>query len=166
MTTRLDIREARRGPELDEARRLFREYADSLGVDLGFQDFEQELEALPGHYAAPTGKLLIARLDGDPVGCVALRPLEGGLCEMKRLYVRDAARGAGAGKALALAIIEAAQDAGYDAMRLDTLPTMEAARRLYRELGFRAIEPYRFNPVADTSFMELDLRSFRRERDP
>jgi ribosomal protein S18 acetylase RimI-like enzyme len=138
-------------------RALFEEYAGSLGVDLGFQDFERELAELPGEYAPPAGRLLLA-LAPEPAGCVGLRPFEPGICEMKRLYVRPAHRGSGLGRQLAEAIVAAGSDAGYERMRLDTLPTMAAARTLYRALGFVEIEAYRPNPIHGTTYFELDLR--------
>ena len=137
-------------------RTLFEEYAASLGVDLGFQDFERELAELPGEYVPPAGRLLLA-LDAEPAGCVALRPFEPGVCEMKRLFVRPAHRGSGLGRLLAQAIVEAGRDAGYERMRLDTLPSMAAARGLYRSLGFVEIEAYRHNPIHGTTYFERAL---------
>jgi putative acetyltransferase len=131
---------------------LFREYASSLGVDLSFQHFEEEVAALPGDYAPPRGRLLLT-CDG----CVALRPLTSDVCEMKRLYVRPDARGTGVGRALVQRVIDEARSIGYRAMRLDTLPSMTAAAAMYRTFGFREIEPYRFNPVAGTKYFELEL---------
>ncbi len=134
---------------------LFREYAASLGVDLSYQGFEAEVAALPGAYAPPAGCLLLALSEqGEAVGCVAVRPLrDEGVCEIKRLYTKPAARGAGVGEALARAAIDAATRAGYGTMRLDTLPDMGAAQALYRRLGFEITPPYYDTPVAGTIFM-------------
>lgn len=155
------ITEARTPAQIEQARELVQEYVDSLGIDLSFQGIDAELSAFPGAYAPPGGRLLLASIDDDPAGCVALRPLDGNCCEMKRLYVRPSFRGRGAGRALALTAVDAARAIGYARMRLDTQPEMEAARTLYRELGFREIDPYRFNPTPGTAFMELDLRAVR-----
>jgi len=132
---------------------MFREYAATLGVDLGFQHFEQEIASIPGDYAPPRGRLLLA---GD-LGCVALRPLSVDVCEMKRLYVRPAGRGLGLGRMLVERVIIEARTIGYRFMRLDTLPSMTTAAALYVSLGFREIAPYRFNPVAGTKYFELTL---------
>jgi ribosomal protein S18 acetylase RimI-like enzyme len=139
--------------DVELVRTLFREYADGLGVDLSFQGFEQELAALPVGYDS----ILVARIGGEPVGCVGIRPLQGRICEMKRLYVRPSARRSGAGRALVAAAIARARALRYERMRLDTLPTMAAARALYASLGFVEIEPYRHNPITGTAFMELQL---------
>ncbi len=157
-TSDIDIRPAGVPRDLDVVRALFHEYAESLGVDLGFQGFAAEVAGLPGKYAPPAGRLLLAWRGDEPVGCVALRPLAGGACEMKRLYVRPAARGANLGRRLAERICAEARDAGYARICLDTLPTMAAAQALYRSLGFGEIEPYVFNPVAGTKYMGRDLR--------
>jgi ribosomal protein S18 acetylase RimI-like enzyme len=154
----LQIREAGSPADLALIRELFLEYARSIEVDLCFQNFNQELATLPGRYAAPTGCLLLAFRENEPAGCVAVRGLEGGICEMKRLYVRPGFRRHGGGRLLAEGVIAAARRAGYTAMRLDTLSSMEAAIALYRSLGFRPIAPYYDNPSGLAVFMELDLR--------
>jgi putative acetyltransferase len=147
------------GAPLAEVRHLFEEYAASLGFDLCFQGFDEELAGLPGAYAPPAGCLLLARIDGAAAGCVAMRPLDQDVCEMKRLYVQPGFRGTGLGRQLVESIIAAARSAGYVAMRLDTLPAMDAARALYASLGFRPIAEYRHNPAPGAEFLELDLRA-------
>ena len=138
-------------------RSLFVEYAENLGVDLCFQGFQEELDGLPGAYAPPDGRLLLA-IDGDwAVGCVAIRKLGDGICEMKRLYVKSAYRGQGLGRRLAEAVIAEARAIGYGKMRLDSLTSLEEAAGLYRSLGFVEILPYRYNPLPDAVFMELLL---------
>jgi len=145
---------------------LFLEYAASLEVDLGYQDFQRELATLPGEYAAPRGCLLLAASGAHPMACVAVRPLDLDHCEMKRLYVRPQARGTGLGRRLALAAIGFGRRAGFRAIRLDTLPSMHSARALYRELGFREIAPYRSSPVAGTLFLELGLVGDHPDKEP
>ncbi len=148
---------ADRPAALTLVRTLFEEYAASLEIDLGFQDFAAELAGLPGAYAPPAGRLLLG-FDGDrPAGCVAVRPLDPRIAELKRLYVRPAYRGAGWGRQLSERAIEEARSAGYQRIRLDTLPSMAGARRLYAALGFQPIPPYRHNPVPGTAFLELRL---------
>ena len=151
------IRPARFPQDLESVRAIFREYADGLGIDLCFQGFEDELATLPGKYAEPQGRVLLAEDDGQALGCVAMRPLEGALCEMKRLYVRPAGRGRHLGRQLAAAICRAAKEGGYTRMRLDTLSSMQAAQQLYRSLGFERIAPYVFNPIEGAVYMEVDL---------
>ena len=145
--------------EIAIARSLFQEYADWLGVDLCFQGFAAELARLPGQYAPPRGRLLLATENGEAAGCVALRPLDASACEMKRLYVRPVFRGAGAGKKLAARIVEEAREIGYAVMRLDTLPSMQSAIRLYESLGFVRRSAYYDTPLKSTIFMELRLNS-------
>lgn len=145
------------GGDIRDIRALFREYAASLEFSLDFQGFEEELASLPGAYAPPTGRLLLARVDGVAAGCVGLRRIGEGVAEMKRLFVRPAHAGTGLGRRLAAAIIDEARRAGYATIKLDTMPSMRAAIRLYQSLGFRDIAPYRENPIAGARFMELPL---------
>jgi len=140
-----------------QARELFCEYAAESQLDLCFQNFEGELAGLPGTYAPPEGRLLLALYEGQLAGCVALRKFEEGVCEMKRLFVRPAFRGQGIGRLLACRVIEEARVVGYSAIRLDTLARMRAAITLYESLGFRRIEAYRPNPLEDAVYLELTL---------
>lgn len=146
---------------LEATRDIFREYAAGLGVDLCFQSFAEELAQLPGDYASPRGALLLAMIDGEVAGCCALRPLDNvdypNAAEMKRLYVRRAFRGFGLGRQLAEAIMDAARQAGYDCILLDTLDDMEAARALYDELGFQDIPPYYHNPIPGAHYLKAEL---------
>jgi ribosomal protein S18 acetylase RimI-like enzyme len=154
----LKILDAQAGENLESVRKLFEEYADSLNFDLCFQNFDVELAKLPGEYVPPTGCLLLAMYQNQAAGCVAMRQIDEGVCEMKRLYVRPQFRRNGIGRALAEAVIERAKKAGYSQMRLDTAPTMDTARGLYESMGFKTIGPYRFNPIEGTAFMELMLK--------
>ncbi|KAI7155320.1 hypothetical protein KC349_g7078 [Hortaea werneckii] len=169
------ISAAKTQEDLDAVLQLFEAYALALGIDLSFQDFASELASLPGKYALPTGCLLLARdTEGRGVGCVGLRPLPmtedggggggggdavpgGSCCEMKRLYVDPSQRGSGLGRMLADRVIVGARRLGYQRMRLDTLPSMQSARALYKALGFNEIEPYYRTPIQGTIFMELEL---------
>lgn len=141
----------------EAARRLFEEYAASLGFDLDFQDFRTEVTTLPGSYAPPSGSILLAESNHHPVGCVGLRKVDDEVCEMKRLYVIPRERGRGIGRRLATAFIDDARTLGYLRIRLDTVPSMRVARELYASLGFREIEAYRYNPIEGATFMELSL---------
>lgn len=144
--------------QIAQARELFLEYAQSLGFSLCFQNFDKELADLPGEYAPPAGRLLLAEYDGEVAGCIALHKLEPDICEMKRLYLRRQFRGKGLGRALAERVIAEARQIGYKRMRLDTVePVMKDAVGMYRKLGFKEIAPYRENPMAGTLYMELLL---------
>jgi ribosomal protein S18 acetylase RimI-like enzyme len=153
--SRVRLAKVRHAEEIAAAAALFREYADWLGIDLSFQGFEAEFASLPGEYAPPMGELMLAcSPDGSALGCVAVRPLEGAaVCEMKRLYVRPAARGLGIGSTLVAAIIKSAEELGYAQMKLDTLPSMPEAFALYKGCGFSEIPPYYHNPVAGTVYL-------------
>jgi len=160
------IKQAQTHAEICEVRTLFREYETFLDVDLNFQSFEQELAALPGKYAPPDGALLIA-VHGDKIaGCVALRRLDTLVCEMKRLYVRPVARGAGLGRRLAREIIAIARDRGYSLMRLDTLYRLTQAMRLYESLGFHRTDPYYANPLPGVVYWEMQLQPQAAESPP
>jgi ribosomal protein S18 acetylase RimI-like enzyme len=151
------IRAAGGPDEIEIVRGLFVEYATALGIDLGFQDFPEELATLPGAYAPPRGALLLAWVEDVPAGCVGIRPLAADTCELKRLFVRPAYRGRGIARRLSASALAEARSRGYSRIRLDTLPTMVEAQALYRALGFREIAPYRPSPVPGTVFMELSL---------
>ncbi len=160
-TPRIELVPAAEPADIEAVRALFREYADSLGIDLCFQNFEHELATLPGEYAAPGGALLLALVDGEPAGCVAMRPLpeadHANACEMKRLFVRRAFRRFGLGRLLAQHLMDLATQAGHSCMLLDTLDDMEAARGLYASLGFVEIPPYYFNPIAGAHYLKVEL---------
>lgn len=142
---------------LDHIRELFTEYVHSLGFELNFQDYESEFAELPGEYAPPDGRLFLAIVDGDAVGCIGLRKINDTICELKRMYIRPDFRGKGIGRRLAEIVIEEARKTGYKAVRLDTIDTMKEATSLYRSLGFKEIDPYRHNPMVGAMFMELIL---------
>lgn len=152
------IKQAENSPEIEAARELFREYEKQLGLKLCFQNFDEEVANLPGKYAAPEGRLLLALVDEKPAGSIALRKLEDKTCEIKRLYVREDFRGRRIGSLLIEKVIEEAREIGYERMRLDTFPPkMWKAVELYEFYGFREISPYYHNPYGETLFMELDL---------
>jgi ribosomal protein S18 acetylase RimI-like enzyme len=152
------IAQADSSARIAQSRELFLEYAQSLGFSLCFQNFDKELAELPGDYAPPEGRLLLAECEGNVAGCVALHKLEPGICEMKRLYVRSEFRGKRLGRALAQSVIVEARSIGYHRMRLDTVdPIMGDAVAMYRKMGFNEIPPYRANPIAGAIYMELEL---------
>ncbi len=146
--------------KIEQVQQLFQEYAESLGIDLCFQNFDAELQSLPGKYGPPDGKLILVLVDSLAAGCIALRRLSDDICEMKRLYVRQPFQGLGIGKKLIRIIINEAIQSGYRYIRLDTLPTMEKAQNLYSSFGFYDIEPYVYNPISGTRFMELKLEEY------
>ena len=155
---RLSMTQVESPAQIEQARELFLEYAQSLGFSLCFQNFDQELASLPGDYAPPEGRLLLAEYRGQLAGCVALHQMEPGTCEMKRLYLRPQFRGKGLGRVLAENVIAEARAIGCRKMRLDTVePVMPNAVAMYRRLGFKEIEPYRTNPIAGALYMELEL---------
>lgn len=156
----IEIKQAETPEQIEETRRLFREYEAWLGIDLCFQNFKKELADLPGKYAKPSGRLLLISQENQTVGCVALRKINVEICEMKRLFVRENFHGLGLGKMLIEKLIAEAQIIGYEKMRLDTLPDkMPLALKLYKSYGFYEVPPYYNNPHADALFMELDLKS-------
>jgi putative acetyltransferase len=160
----LRIFHANSSDDIQEARALFEEYATGLGFSLCFQNFDKELANLPGDYAAPDGRLLLAEEEGELAGCIAMRKLEPHVCEMKRLFLRPAYRGKGLGKVLVESIIDEARKLGYRYMRLDTVPgRMDQAIALYRAMGFVEIEPYCENPVEGAKFMQLNLAKSKNE---
>jgi len=153
----IDIRHATLPHDLDVVRELFREYSLGLGIDLCFQGFEAELAQLPGKYAAPMGRIMLAWEGEQAIACVAMRPVDATSCEMKRLYVRPAMRKRQLGRRLVEHILAQAKEAGYRRICLDTMPSMNAAIGLYTDLGFQKIEPYVFNPVEGALFLGLEL---------
>ena len=154
----LDIRPATNSEQIETVRTLFTEYAESLGFSLCFQGFDKELAELPGAYVAPRGRLLLATVNGEPAGCVALRPMPDGACELKRLFVRPAYRSTGLGRQLMDRILAEAREIGYRQIRLDTVVgQMDKAIAIYRRYGFKEIEPHGGHPVPGSIYMEMDL---------
>jgi len=153
----LKLIEATSGDHVQEIRGLCKEYAETLGFDLDFQDYAREFAGLPGEYQAPDGFLMLALWNDEAAGCAAMRKIEDGICEMKRMYVLPKYRGKGIGREMAVRIIEIARSIGYDRMRLDTIDTMTEAISLYDSLGFKEIKPYRYNPVKGARYLELEL---------
>ena len=145
--------------QIEEVRSLFLEYQASLDVDLCFQGFADELARLPGNYAPPLGRLLLATVDGVPCGCVGLQAIDAEICEMKRLYVQAGLRGLGLGRLLVTRVLDEARAIGYQRIYLDTLPSMARAAAMYCAMGFEEIPPYRHNPIAGARYMALTLGS-------
>ena len=152
-----DLRQATSPADVATARALFEEYQRSLGISLCFQNFDEELRTLPGVYAQPAGRLLLAFAGEEPAGCVAIRRIEEGICELKRLWVRSVFRGTGLGRLLVETVLHEARNIGYRRMRLDTLPSMKAAQALYLSTGFLDVPPYNDHPLEGTRFMEAIL---------
>ena len=145
------------GVHIREVKQLFAEYTETLGFDLDFQDYDDEIAHLPGDYTPPSGRLYLALYDGAIAGCIALRKLTPTVCEMKRMYVKPMYRCKGVGKNMALKVLDDARHIGYEKMRLDTIDTMHAAIALYRRLGFKSIPAYRKNPIEGACYFELTL---------
>lgn len=159
MSPKIEIIQAETFEQIEQARTLFREYEAWFGLNLCFQNFDEEVANLPGKYAPPDGRLFLAFAEGEPAGCIALRKLEEKTCEMKRLFVREDFRGAGIGKILIEKLIAEAREIGYKKMRLDTFPPkMSKAVELYKSYGFYETKPYYYNPYGDTLFMEADIK--------
>jgi putative acetyltransferase len=153
----VEVKPPRTTEQIEQVRELFREYQTSLGIDLDFQGFTEEVAGLPGSYAAPSGCILLLVVDGIPRGCVALQAITSETCEMKRLYVQPGQRGTGLGRLLVVRVLDEARSIGYRRICLDTLPSMTQAQAMYRALGFEEIPPYRHNPVSGTRYMALSL---------
>ncbi|MFN3231917.1 MAG: GNAT family N-acetyltransferase [Alphaproteobacteria bacterium] len=153
----IEIVEALEGPDIDAAKALIRAYVAWLGVDLSHQGFEAEMETFPGQYAPPKGALLLVRVDGVPAGVVGLRPLDGDICEMKRLWVAPEFSGFGLGRRLCTRFLEEGCRLGYRTVRLDTVARAQAANHIYRSMGFREIPAYRYNPEPDALYFERSL---------
>ena len=155
----ITLREARSAKDYEDATKLFKAYARELDIDLEFQDFDNELKNIRSQYSRPQGVIiLVLKNEKEAVGCVAVRKFKGDICELKRMYLGKAARGLGAGKALLKKVVAAGRELGYSKMRLDTLPSMQKAIRLYESEGFYNIASYRFNPVSGTRYYEKDLK--------
>jgi ribosomal protein S18 acetylase RimI-like enzyme len=151
------LKEVHTDKDFELARTLFREYASQLDVDLGFQDFEKELETINIQYARPGGVIVIGYSDEQPLGCFAIRPFKNSICELKRMYLKKESRGLGIGNQFLTWSVKMAKEMGYNKMRLDTLPTMQSAIKLYEKAGFYEIEPYRFNPIEGAKYFEIEL---------